>query len=181
MLTVSKLARRCGLSRSTLLYYESIGLLKPVSRSAAGYRRYGEKDLRRLQQVCAYRDAGLKLEDIRALLDRPEDDASSVLKRRLVELNAEIETLRNHQRAILKLLRNYDFCERTEMNTKEKWVSIMKAAGFNEADMHRWHVEFERSAPDEHQEFLEFLHIPKEEVVSIREWSRKGGGAQGRG
>jgi DNA-binding transcriptional MerR regulator len=174
MLTVSKLARRCGLSRSTLLYYESIGLLKPVSRSAAGYRRYGEKDLRRLQQVCAYRDAGLKLEDIRALLDRPEDDASSVLKRRLVELNAEIETLRNHQRAILKLLRNYDFCERTEMNTKEKWVSIMKAAGFNEADMHRWHVEFERSAPDEHQEFLEFLHIPKEEVVSIREWSRKG-------
>jgi DNA-binding transcriptional MerR regulator len=177
MLTVSKLARSCGLSRSTLLYYESIGLLKPVSRSAAGYRRYGEKDLRRLQQVCAYRDAGLKLEDIRALLDRPEDDASSVLKRRLVELNAEIETLRNHQRAILKLLRNYDFCERTEMNTKEKWVSIMKAAGFKEADMHRWHVEFERSAPDEHQEFLEFLHIPKEEIVSIREWSRTGGGA----
>ena len=174
MLTVSKLARSCGLSRSTLLYYESIGLLKPVSRSAAGYRRYGEKDLRRLQQVCAYRDAGLKLEDIRALLDRPEDDASSVLKRRLVELNAEIETLRNHQRAILKLLRNYDFCERTEMNTKEKWVSIMKAAGFGEAGMHRWHVEFERSAPDEHQEFLEFLHIPKEEIASIREWSRKG-------
>jgi DNA-binding transcriptional MerR regulator len=174
MLTVSKLARRCGLSRSTLLYYESIGLLKPVSRSAAGYRRYGEKDLRRLQQVCAYRDAGLKLEDIRALLDRPEDDASSVLKRRLVELNAEIETLRNHQRAILKLLRNYDYCERTEMNTKEKWVSIMKAAGFDEADMRRWHVEFERSAPDEHQEFLEFLHIPKEEIASIREWSRNG-------
>lgn len=174
MLTVSKLARRCGLSRSTLLYYESIGLLKPVSRSAAGYRRYGEKDLRRLQQVCAYRDAGLKLEDIRALLDRPEDDASSVLKRRLVELNAEIETLRNHQRAILKLLRNYDFCERTEMNTKEKWVSIMKAAGFNEADMHRWHVEFERSAPDEHQEFLEFLHIPADEIKAIREWSRTG-------
>jgi hypothetical protein len=60
------------------------------------------------------------------------------------------------------------------MNTKEKWVSIMKAAGFDEADMRRWHVEFERSAPDEHQEFLEFLHIPKEEIASIREWSRNG-------
>ena len=174
MLTVSKLARRCGLSRSTLLYYESIGLLKSTSRSAAGYRRYGENDLRRLEQVCAYRDAGLKLEDIRALLDRPEDDASSVLKRRLLELNAEIETLRNHQRAILKLLRHYDFRERTDMNTKEKWVSVMQAAGFTEADMRRWHVEFERSAPEEHQEFLEFLHIPKEEIGSIREWSRKG-------
>jgi hypothetical protein len=91
-----------------------------------------------------------------------------------VELNAEIETLREHQRAILKLLRNYDFCERTEMNTKEKWVSIMEAAGFKEADMHRFHVAFERSAPNEHQEFLEFLHIPAEEIASIREWSRKG-------
>jgi hypothetical protein len=107
-------------------------------------------------------------------MDRPEDDASSVLKRRLAELNADVETLRGHQRAILKLLRNYDFCERTEMNTKEKWVSIMQAAGFSEADMQRWHVEFERSAPEEHQEFLEFLHIPKEEIASIREWSRVG-------
>jgi DNA-binding transcriptional MerR regulator len=174
MLTVSKLARACGLSRGTLLYYESIGLLKPVSRSAAGYRRYGEQDLRRLRQICVYRDAGLKLEDIRALMDRPEDDAYSVLKRRLAELNAAVETLRGHQRAILKLLRNYEFCERTDMNTKEKWVSIMQAAGFSEADMRRWHVEFERSAPEEHQEFLEFLHIPKEEIASIREWSRVG-------
>ena len=28
--------------------------------------------------------------------------------------------------------------------------------------------------PDEHQEFLEFLHIPGEEIRQIREWSRKG-------
>jgi DNA-binding transcriptional MerR regulator len=131
-------------------------------------------NLRRLQQICAYRDAGLKLEDIRAILDRPEDDASSVLKRRLIEINGEIETLRNHQRAILQLLRSYDFNERTDMNTKEKWVSVMKAAGFTEADMQRWHAAFEKSAPEEHQEFLEFLHIPKEEIATIREWSRKG-------
>ena len=56
--------------------------------------------------------------------------------------------------------------------TKEKWVSIMKSAGFTEADMHRWHVEFERSAPDDHQQFLEFLHIPPEETRTIRERSR---------
>ena len=46
------------------------------------------------------------------------------------------------------------------MITKEKWVSIMKACGLSEEQMHRWHAEFERSAPEEHQEFLEFLHIP---------------------
>jgi len=52
-------------------------------------------------------------------------------------------------------------------------VAIMKAAGFSEDDMRRWHAEFEKSAPGEHQEFLEFLHIPPEELTRIREWSRK--------
>ena len=60
------------------------------------------------------------------------------------------------------------------MVTKEKWVAIMKAAGFSEDDMHRWHAEFEKSAPDEHQEFLEFLHIPPAELTRIRDWSREG-------
>jgi hypothetical protein len=58
------------------------------------------------------------------------------------------------------------------MVTKEKWTSIMSAAGFSEEDMWRWHKEFEKSAPAEHQEFLEFLHIPAEEIASIRKRSR---------
>ena len=173
MWTVSKLAARCGLSRGTLLYYESIGLLKPPARSAANYRRYGERDLQRLQQVCAYRHAGLTLDDIRAILDRRESDAAAVLKRRLLALDREIETRRAHQRAILKLLKN-DSIGRKKMITKEKWVSIMKASGLTEADMHRWHAEFEKAAPEEHREFLEFLHIPAEEIQTIRDWSRKG-------
>lgn len=170
MFTVSKLARRCGLSRSTLLYYERAGLLAPAARSGANYRSYSEKDLRRLEQICVYRSAGLKLADIRAILGRPESGASAVLKRRLAELNAEIDALRGHQRAILKLLNTN--LGRTKVITKEKWISVMKASGFTEADMNRWHAEFERSAPEEHQEFLEFLHIPEAEIRQIREWSR---------
>ena len=60
------------------------------------------------------------------------------------------------------------------MITKDKWVSIMRAAGFSEHDMERWHTEFEKNAPQEHQEFLEFLHIGTDEIAKIREWSRKG-------
>ena len=79
MLTVSKLADSCGLSRSTVLYYESIGLLRASSRSGANYRRYSDADAARLRQICVYRDAGLKLDDIRVLLDRPGSDPSSLL------------------------------------------------------------------------------------------------------
>src|SRR5205085_10231117 len=103
MFTVSKLATSCGLSRTTVLYYESIGLLKPAARTAGNYRKYGEKDLQHLRQIRAWREAGLTLEDIRTLLVQPGSDAASVLKRRLLAINDEIDRLRSHQRAILKL------------------------------------------------------------------------------
>ena len=175
MLTVTKLARKCGVSRTTLLYYESIRLIPPPQRSGGNYRFYSEADVQRLLQIRSYRDAGLTIDDIRAILstnDRHSDGkASGVLKRRLLEIDAEIATLRGHQRAILKLLKSKAL-GKAKMISKEKWVGIMKACGFTEEQMKRWHAEFERSAPVEHQEFLEFLHIPADEIANIRKHSR---------
>ena len=170
-LTVTRLARACRLSRSTVLYYEPIGLLKRPARTAGNYRAYSDKDLDRLRQICIYRDAGLTLGDIRSLLDTRNGDAGAVLRRRFAEIGSAIERLREHQHAIARLLRGTNQLRRNEVITKEKWVSIMRSAGFSEQDMHRWHKEFEKSAPAEHQEFLEFLHIPAEEIKSIRKWS----------
>jgi DNA-binding transcriptional MerR regulator len=171
-LTVSNLARACKLSRSTLLYYESIGLLRRPHRTAGNYRAYTPQDVERLRQICVYRGAGVPLADIRSLLDSSRDDAAAVLRRRLAELSAGIERLRDQQRAIARLLKSAHKLRSIPMVTKDKWVAIMKAAGFSEDDMRRWHAEFEKAAPGEHQEFLEFLHIPAEELSRIRAWSR---------
>src|SRR5580704_943656 len=138
-LTVTRLGRACGLARGTILYYESIGLLTRPRRSAGNYRLYSEKDLERLRQICSYRDAGLNLGDIRSILDQPLNRAAGVLERRLVELAAEIARLREHQRSIGRLLQGANQLRRMSMVTKEKWVEIMRAAGFSEDSMHRWH------------------------------------------
>lgn len=173
-MTVSALGRLCGLSRSTLLYYESIGLLRRPPRTSGNYRAYGEADLRRLRQIGLYRKVGLSLAAIRTLVDRPGGGgARAVLERRLGDIDREIDTLRGHQRAILRLLGASRSLERKAAMTKETWVAIMRRTGFTDDDMHRWHQEFERSAPDDHQAFLEFLHIPHDEVKAIRAWSRK--------
>jgi DNA-binding transcriptional MerR regulator len=172
MSSVTELARACGLSRSAVLYYESIGLLRPAGRSPGNYRRYGEREVARLRQICLYRDAGLKLADIRSLLDGAGNDATAVLQRRLAEIGQEIERLRDHQRSILALLRNKSRFRRVDMMTKEKWVAIMRASGFNDDDMHRWHAEFEKAAPEDHEQFLAYLNIAPEEVARIREWSK---------
>ncbi|HXK00855.1 MAG TPA: MerR family transcriptional regulator, partial [Verrucomicrobiae bacterium] len=104
-LTVTRLARACKLSRSTVLYYESIGLLRRPARTSGNYRAYSDKDLERLRQICIYRESGLTLHDIRSLLDARTGDAGAVLQRRFVEIGAAIERLREHQRAIARLLK----------------------------------------------------------------------------
>ncbi len=174
MITIRALARRCGLSRSTLLYYEAAGLLRRPPRTAGNYRAYAAEDVERVRQICVYRKVGLGLTAIRRVLDQPGGAAAGVLERRLIEIDAEIQALRGHQQAILRLLERSRAFRRHEMITKDKWVAIMRGAGFTEDDMHRWHSEFEKSAPHEHQEFLEFLHIPAEEIEKIREFSREG-------
>jgi DNA-binding transcriptional MerR regulator len=171
-LTVTRLGRSCNLARSTVLYYERIGLLARPRRSAGNYRVYSEKDLDRLRQICSWRDAGLTLTDIRALLDVSGGNAAAVLRRRLGELAQGIERMREHQRAILRLLATTDRFRRLPVVTKEKFIAVLRASGFSEEDMRRLHTEFESSAPNEHQEFLEFLHIPAGEIRQIREWSR---------
>jgi DNA-binding transcriptional MerR regulator len=173
-MTVTALARTVGLSRATVLYYESIGLLRKVKRSAANYRVYSEADARRLQQICVYRAAGLTLADIRAALDRPADDFAAVLDRRMASIGAEIDRLRGQQRAIARLLQSTGKSRRREMLSKEKWTKVMRDTGFTDDDMRRWHAQFEKDAPEDHEEFLRFLRIPDAEVQTIREWSRGG-------
>lgn len=173
MLTVTALARCCGLSRSTVLYYESVHLLKPARRTAGNYRAYGEADVERLRRICAYREAGLTLDDIRALLDRPHTDAAAVLTRRMASIGDEIARMKAHQQAIARLLRSAGrSLGKAEMLTKDQFVKILKNAGLTEVEMRRFHAEFEKSAPEEHEEFLRYLHIPADEIRQIRDSSR---------
>lgn len=173
-MTVTALARAAGLSRGTVLYYESIGLLRRAKRTRANYRLYGEEDARRLRQICIYRAAGLTLADIRSALQHPAGDFAAILDRRMVRIGEEIERLRGQQRAIARMLQETGKSRRKEMLSKEKWTKVMRDSGFSEDDMRRWHRQFEKDAPEDHEEFLRFLRIPEDEVRRIREWSRSG-------
>jgi hypothetical protein len=55
---------------------------------------------------------------------------------------------------------------------KDEWVGIFRETGLDEKTMHRWHAVFEKRAPEAHQSFLEWLHLPGAEIDRIREASR---------
>ena len=174
-LTVGALARASGLSRSTLLYYDRLGLLRPSHRSPANYRLYDENDIDRLEQICQYRRMGIPLSEVRKILsDTGRSTSADILKRRLRTLQHEINDLRRQQRCIVDILKQKELTEEMEMISKDRWVAVMKAAGFSDDAMHNWHTQFEKMEPEGHQEFLESLGIEAQEVQRIRTWSREG-------
>lgn len=172
MLTPGKLAKKFNLSRTALLYYESIGLLRPHGRTESRYRQYSEADVKRLEQICTLREAGLGLKEIKRVLESPANVLTRALEERLEQLNGEIARLRSQQRFILGLLKTDRAHGRIRVMSKGLWISLLEAAGFSEGDRDRWHADFERLFPEEHQQFLEFLCIPEGEIAAIRAASR---------
>ena len=64
-LTIGQLARRFGLSRSALLHYDRVGLLRPEQRTGNSYRRYGPASVERLTRIVELRSAGMPLTRLR--------------------------------------------------------------------------------------------------------------------
>ncbi len=170
--TIGKLAKKFGLSRSALLYYDSIGLLRPTGHVAGEYRSYSEEDAARLSRICLYRRVGLPLAEIKTALDEPDSGLSGILEARLDELNRDMAALRGQQRLIVGLLKNrgamHDAEARIGFMNRETWVRLLESAGFDQLDQMRWHMAFERHNPEKHREFLEFLCIPDDEAARIR-------------
>jgi DNA-binding transcriptional MerR regulator len=168
MLTPGKLAKKFGISRTTLLYYDAIGLLSPHSRTAARYRQYSARDERRLEQIRRLRTAGLPLKDIKRALSSGESALARALEERLDAINREIDGLRNQQRFILGLLRGGRAHRRVGVMNKALWIALLESAGYSREQRLRWHRDFERTSPDEHQRFLEFLCLPDAEIAALR-------------
>jgi DNA-binding transcriptional MerR regulator len=93
-LTLKQLAEISGVTVRTLHDYDEIGLLKPASVGANGYRYYGREQLLRLQRILFHRELGVPLSEIARLLDLEEEDPIGVLLRHREKLVAERERYR---------------------------------------------------------------------------------------
>jgi MerR family transcriptional regulator, thiopeptide resistance regulator len=170
--SISKLARACGLSRSTLLYYDRLGLFKPSGRTASGYRYYTNAERRRLERIGYFRHAGLTLKEIRAVLSSGGKPGARLLEKRLSETAHKMVGLKNQQRLLAGMLRQVASGNPPAKVDVKLWIEMLRAAGLDHDGMHRWHSEFERRAPEGHQEFLLSLGIPPHQAEEIRRQSR---------
>lgn len=85
---IHELSRLAGVSARTLRYYDQIGLLRPKSASAAGYRIYGQAEVDLLQQILFYRALGVKLGEIARIVQADDFDRLAALRGHLTALRA---------------------------------------------------------------------------------------------
>ena len=73
---IGEIAERLGLSPRSIRYYEELGLIKPA-RSEGGFRIYTEHDMNVIRMVLRFKDLGMTLEEIRALVGPREHAVDS--------------------------------------------------------------------------------------------------------
>ena len=107
---ISDVTKRLGISADTLRYYERIGLLPGVSRTASGVRRYDDRDLARLGFIQRAKAMNFSLEEIAQLLemrDDPQharDQVRALTRQKLQSVEAQLEKLEILRRELTLLV-----------------------------------------------------------------------------
>lgn len=100
---IGDLAAAASLKPTTIRYYESLGLVAPVSR-ASGRRRFDAAAVRRLKVVAVLKTAGFGLDEIRQLVEPATSDPqlrSNLVRRRLRAVQSSIRQLQAVETALV--------------------------------------------------------------------------------
>lgn len=154
---ISELARRCGLARSTLLYYEKLGVIEGV-RAANGYRHYDEADLQRLQMVQALQAGGLSLKQCLACLAGEMDQAT--LRARVQELDGELARMQRARDLLADLAgmsreSGEEFKawqRRLQREAPQAFFDWVMKQGFSEQD--RYHLQWLSKDMKDHERYI---------------------------
>jgi DNA-binding transcriptional MerR regulator len=121
-LTVGEVSTRLGVTVRALHHWDEIGLARPSLRTAAGYRLYTAGDLERLHRIVVYREIGLGLDRIRAILDDSAADVPGALRAQRSQVAERIDRL---QQLSAGLDRMIDAHERGLLLTVEQQAAIL--------------------------------------------------------
>lgn len=107
-LSISEMASIHSISRQTLIYYDKIGLFKPVHIDEHGYRYYSAVQIPFLREICFLKSVGIKLNDIKDHIgNRNLTTAMSLLEFHQEFIDKEINALMNTRTFIQQRLMKY--------------------------------------------------------------------------
>ena len=107
-MTIKEVSQKYNISSDTLRYYERVGMIPPVTRTASGIRDYREADLGWVELALCMRGAGLPVEAIieHVTLCQQRD---STIEARMLLLKEQMETLIEQKAQIESTIKRLDF------------------------------------------------------------------------
>ncbi len=107
-MTIKEVSQKYNISSDTLRYYERVGMIPPVTRTAGGIRDYGESDLGWVELALCMRGAGLPVE---AMIEYVKlcQQGDSTIEARMLLLKEQMETLLEQKAQIESAIKLLDF------------------------------------------------------------------------
>lgn len=92
-MTISEIAKKCGVSADTLRYYEKLGVVPSVPRNNSGIRIYDEYFLDWFLFIQQLKDSGMSLDSIAKymMLARTGDSTHSKRKQLLIDAQENLQ------------------------------------------------------------------------------------------
>ncbi|WP_020593709.1 Cu(I)-responsive transcriptional regulator [Kiloniella laminariae] len=107
---IGQVSDKSGLPTKTIRYYESIGLIAPAGRTAAGYRAYDKNDLETLKFIQRARSLGFSIQEVSALLmlwndrNRASAQVKELAKRHVEEIDRKVAELQSMKETLSTLI-----------------------------------------------------------------------------
>lgn len=105
-LTRGTLAKRCGINRETVRYYERVGLLPEPDRSPSGYCLFPETIVERIRFIKRAQSVGFSLDQIKTVLElkaQTNMPIEAIVQSQIVEIDLKIQALQSMRSLLLVL------------------------------------------------------------------------------
>ena len=106
-MTIKQVGEKYSISQDTLRYYEKVGMIPPVTRTAGGIRDYQERDLGWVELALCLRNAGMSVEAMVEYV-RLSQEGDSTKKDRLELLKKQKEAIVERRDRIDRALERLD-------------------------------------------------------------------------
>lgn len=123
---INELAKKVGISKKAITYYQNEGIIKPTIIKENGYRYYNENDIITLQKVVALKYFGFSIKDIRNIIyDNNKQSFLEFLEIQINIIDDKISSLLNIKKTIETISENIDTKNNFEWNEIIRSVKIL--------------------------------------------------------
>lgn len=128
MLSIKEITKQTGITVRTLRYYDEIKLLVPAGKTEGGHRLYGEKELKKLQEIQFLKMLGFSLKEIKEMLSDKTRDWQEGLQNQLQYVIKEKEKLAEIEKTLIGLMNGITIDGDVNLSEVQKMIHLYQGS-----------------------------------------------------